>query len=262
MSVDLSMDGETALVTGGSRGVGRGVAEELHRRGARVYATGRTVAEADLPDGVVRLPCDHTDDAEAEAIFERIAEETGAIDILVNSAWGGYEGMVEDGEFTWSAPFWKQPRWRWSAMMDAGVRALFVASQLAAPGMIERGRGLIVHLSYWAARKHLGNAIYGASKAATDKLTADMSLELSEHGVSVVSLYPGLVRTELVQASGIELENAESPRFQGRAVAALWNDPALADRSGSVVVTSELARELGFTDIDGSLPEPLTLETA
>lgn len=262
MSADLSMDGSVVLVTGASRGVGRGVAHELHHRGARVYATGRTVEDADLPPGVARCPCDHTVDAETEAVFDRIGAEAGTLDVLVNSAWGGYERMVEDGEFTWPLPFWEQPRWRWSAMMDAGVRALFVATQMAAPGMIEEGSGLIVNLSYWAARKHLGNAIYGVSKAATDKLTADMAHELADHGVSVVSLYPGLVRTEAVEASGLDLSNAESPRFLGRAVAALRNDPDLPDRSGGVVVAAELARELGFTDVDGSRPKPLTLERA
>lgn len=262
MSADLSMDGSVVLVTGASRGVGRGVAHELHGRGARVYATGRTVGDAELPADVVRCPCDHTVDAETEAVFERIGAETGVLDVLVNSSWGGYEDMVEDGEFTWPLPFWEQPRWRWSAMMNAGVRALFVASQLAAPVMIEEGSGLIVNLSYWAARTHVGNAIYGASKAATDKLTADMAHEIAHHGVSVVSLYPGLVRTEAVEASGIDLSNAESPRFAGRAVAALRNDPDLPERSGGVVVAARLARELGFTDVDGSQPKPLTLEEA
>jgi len=262
MTDRLSMEGSVILVTGASRGVGRGVAEELDRRGGQVYATARTIEEAELPSGVIRCPCDHTEDGQTEAVFERILSEAGRLDVLVNSAWGGYENMVEEGEFTWPAPFWEQPLWRWTAMMDAGVRALFTSSRQAAPIMIGQGSGLIVNLSYWAARKHLGNSIYGASKAATDKLTADMAHELGEHGVHVVSLYPGLVRTELVEASGIDLSNAESPRFLGRAVAALWNHEELSRRSGGVVVAAELARELGFTDVDGTTPEPLTLEPA
>lgn len=262
MTADLSMDDHVALVTGASRGVGRGVAAELVRLGGRVYATARTIGEADLPEAVVRIPCDHTDDAETASVYDRIREEAGRLDVLVNSAWGGYERMVEDGEFTWPRPFWEQPLWRWQAMMDAGVRALFVASQMAAPLMIERGSGLIVNLSYWAAQKPLGNALYGAAKAATDKLTADMAHELAEHGVAVVSLYPGLVRTEAVLASELDVTNSESPEFLGRAVAALANDAGLAERSGSVVVAAELARELDFTDVDGSQPEPIGLGEA
>lgn len=258
-SARLGVEGAVALVTGASRGVGRGVASELSRLGARVYGTGRTVEDADLPSGVVRLPCDHTDDTQTREVFGRIREETERLDILVNSAWGGYEGMMEDGEFTWPAPFWQQPLWRWSAMMDAGVRALFVASREAARIMIPRRRGLIVHLSYWSARRYLGNAIYGTAKAATDKLASDMAHELADRGVSVVSLYPGLVRTEAVLASGaFDLSDSESPEFVGRAVAALHNDPGLPDRSGGVVVAAELARELGFTDLDGSVPGPLS----
>lgn len=124
-------------------------------------------------------------------------------------------------------------------------------------------RGLIVHLSYWAAQKHIGNTIYGVSKAATDKMTADMAHELAPHNVHVVSLYPGLVRTEAVTASGaLDLSNSESPEFIGRAVAALAAWPELPRRSGGVVVAAQLARELGFRDIDGAAPKPLSLADA
>ena len=197
-------------------------------------------------------------------LTERIVERSGGIDILVNCAWGGYENMVEAGEFTWPAPFWQQPLWRWRAMFDEGVRAAFVASQLVAPGMVSRGRGLIVHLSYWAARKHLGNAIYGAAKAATDKLAADMAHELKPHGVAVVALYPGLVRTERVLefADALDLSSSESPCFTGRAVAALASDPDCIEHSGQVLVSAVLAQRYGFTDTDGKQPPPLTLASA
>src|SRR4051812_25874670 len=131
------------------------------------------------------------------------------------------------GNFTWSRPFWEQPVWRWDAMFAAGVRAYYRASQLAAPVMIARRHGLIVNISFWAAQKHIGNVAYGVSKAATDKLTADMAEELKPHNVAVVSLYPGLVRTEKVMqaAQYLDLSNSESPDFIGRAVAALATDP-------------------------------------
>jgi len=192
--------------------------------------------------------------------FAEVLRESERIDVLVNAAWGGYEKMVEDGRFTWGEPFWLQPTWRWEAMMGAGVRAGFVASQHAAAAMVDAGRGLIVHLSHWAAQKHLGNTIYGVSKAATDKMVADMAMELRSRGVVVVSLYPGLVRTEAVLGAGVfDLSNSESPEFIGRAVAALANDDAAMRHSGAVLVAAQLASEYGYTDIDGKLPRPLTL---
>jgi dehydrogenase/reductase SDR family member 1 len=253
-----------ALVTGASRGVGRGVAIALSEAGYKVYATSRRIDRADLPAGIVRIPCDHLLDHETAAAFDRIAHESGTLDILVNSAWGGYERMVEDGTFTWEFPFWDQPEHRWPSMMDAGVRGAFVASGHAARLMIPHGRGLIVNISYWAAQKYMGNVIYGVAKAATDKMTADMAYELTPHGVAVVSLYPGLVRTELVMQSAVafDLSNSESPEFQGRVIAALAKDPALLERTGQVLVSAAVARELGVVDSDGKSPVPLTLETA
>jgi dehydrogenase/reductase SDR family member 1 len=256
----LSMRDSVVLVTGASRGVGRGTAAELAQLGATVYATGRTIRTAALPDSVHRIVCDHTDDDAVAVAFDRIRTESGRLDVLVNNAWGGYERMVEDGQFTWASPFWEQPLWRWSAMFDAGVRASFVASQYAARLMVPAGHGLIANISFWAAQRYLGNVIYGAAKAATDKLTSDMAHQLQENGVTVVSLYPGLVRTEAVVAAGVfDLSNSESPEFVGRAVAALWNDDNLLSRSGSVVIVAEVAREFGFTDIDGSSPDPVRM---
>lgn len=253
----------TALVTGASRGVGRGVATALSKDGFTVFATGRSIARTDLPEPVVRIGCDHLNDEETEEVFVRIAEQTGSLDVLVNSAWGGYERMIEDGNFTWPLPFWQQPGHRWTSMMDAGVRAAFVAASHAVRLMIPQRRGLIVNISAWAAQKRIGNLIYGVSKAATDKMTADMAQELKPHGVAVISLYPGLVRTELVmQAQAVfDLSNSESPEFAGRVVAALARDPDLIERTGTVVVAAAAARELGVVDVDGRSPEPLTLQS-
>jgi NAD(P)-dependent dehydrogenase (short-subunit alcohol dehydrogenase family) len=200
-------------------------------------------------------------DAEVDAAFERIGREAGSIDILVNNVWGGYERMVDNGEFTWSKPFWEQPLWRWDAMFSAGVRAHYHASQRAASGMVARRRGLIVNISHWAAQKHLGNVAYGVSKAATDKMTAHMAAELKPHGVAVVSLYPGLVRTEKVMeaAQWLDLSNSESPEFVGRALAALAADPDVLRHTGKVLVAASLAIEYAFTDIDGTTPRALTL---
>lgn len=257
----MSLSGSVALVTGASRGVGRGVAVSLAEAGVIVYGTGRSISEASLPRSIVRVPCDHASDSSVAAAFDRIRKEQGRLDILVNNAWGGYQGMVEDGRFTWPAPFWEQPIWRWDAMLGTGVRAALVASQHAARLMVGARRGLIVNMSSWAAQKHIGNAIYGVAKAATDKLTSDMAFELREHGVTVVSLYPGLVRTEAVLAAGVfDLKNSESPEFIGKVIAALAADAKAIDRSGQVVVAAALAAEYGVVDIDGRRPKPLTLE--
>jgi NAD(P)-dependent dehydrogenase (short-subunit alcohol dehydrogenase family) len=144
-------------------------------------------------------------------------------------------------------------------MLGAGVRAALVASQEAARRMVPARRGLIVHLSSWAGQKYAGNVIYGVAKAATDRMAADMGHELAAHGVTVVAMYPGLVRTEAVLAAGVfDLSNSESPDFIGRAVAALAGDVDSLRYSGQVVVAAALAREYGFTDVDGRQPRPLT----
>jgi dehydrogenase/reductase SDR family member 1 len=220
----MNLESAVAVVTGATRGVGRGVARELAREGARVFITGRSVPDhAPFDEPITAIRCNHRDDEQVDAVFAHIAHETETIDVLVNSVWGGYEWMVDNGAFTWPNPFWEQPLWRWDAMFTAGVRAHYHASQLAARTMVAQRRGLIVNISFWAAQKHLGNVAYGVSKAATDKMTADMSAELTPHGVAVVSLYPGLVRTEKVMeaAAYLDLSNSESPDFIGRAVATL-----------------------------------------
>ena len=259
-----NLNEKVAVVTGASRGVGKGVALGLAEAGATVYATGRTIAaETFAANGrVVPVSCDHTNDSEVEAVFHRITSEQDSLDILVNNVWGGYENMVEDGQFTWALPFWKQPLWRWDAMFQAGVRAHYVSSIYAARAMVSQRSGLIVNISFWAAQKHIGNVAYGVAKAATDKLTADMAHELREHNVAVVSLYPGLVRTESVMESAafFDLSNSESPQFIGRAVAVLAADPNIMRRTGQVLVAAALGQEYGFTDIDGKQPRPLRLE--
>jgi NAD(P)-dependent dehydrogenase (short-subunit alcohol dehydrogenase family) len=177
--------------------------------------------------------------------------------------------MLKDGEYTWERPFWEQPLWRWDAMFRAEVRAHYVASHFAVKLMIAQQSGLIVNLSFWSAQKYMRNVAYGVSKAATDKLTTDMAEELKAHKVSVVSLYPGLVRTELARNVVKHLgltdmldESSESPQFVGRGVAALAADPNVMQKSGQILITGALGLEYGFKDIDGKQPPPSTLEDA
>jgi dehydrogenase/reductase SDR family member 1 len=167
---------QCAIVTGGTRGVGRGVGRELARQGARVFITGRSAPDHERPEErIIGIRCDHRVDTQVKAAFNRILSEASAIDFLVNNLWGGYEGMAEDGNFTWTKPFWNQPLC-WDAMFSPGVRAHYQARQLAAPAMIA-GSGAS-YISFSAARKHIGNVVYGVSKAATDKMTADMATAL------------------------------------------------------------------------------------
>ena len=259
----MSLAGKVAVVTGATEGVGRGVVRVLAQHGAKVFLTGRSAPDAGrLDDGSIAIRCDHRDDAQVDAAFDRILHEASTIDVLVNNVWGGYERMIDGGEFTWGKPFWEQPIWRWDAMFAAGVRAHYRASQHAAKAMVVQRSGLIVNVSHWAAQKRIGNVAYGVSKAATDKMTADMAVELEPYGVTVVSLYPGMVRTEKVMAAAqwLDLSNSESPDFIGQAVAALATDAGVRRYTGQVLVAAALANEYGFADVDGKQPRPLTID--
>ena len=267
------LQGRVALVTGASRGVGRGIAHELGVAGATVYVTGRSVSgnatTEDLGGDVngaaalvthaggvgISVRCDHTRDDDVDALFERIGREQGRLDILVNNVWGGYERF---GDADFVAPFWEQPMWRWDLMFAAGARAHYTASRLAAPLMIPQGRGLIVSISSGDDGKYRGQVMYDTAKAAVDRMAFGMAQELMPHGIAALALYPGLTRTERVErfASAAELANSESPRYAGRAVVALATDTDVMRRSGGAYKTGELAREYGFTDVDGTQPPP------
>jgi NAD(P)-dependent dehydrogenase (short-subunit alcohol dehydrogenase family) len=277
VSLDRPLAGKVAIVTGASRGVGKGIAEELGAAGAVVYVSGRSVRGAPMTvalagtveetaDGVthaggtgIAFCCDHRDDSDVRALFRRVEAERGRLDVLVNNVWGGYEGLHEGEYQEFGKPFWEQPLALWDAMFAAGVRAHYVASAFAARLMVAEGSGLIVNISSFAGSGGEPNVAIGVAKGATDRLTASTALQLREHGVAVVSVYPGLVRTEgvLKWAEHMDLSNSESPRFVGRAVAALAADPNVLERTGQVLVAAELAQEYGFTDIDGARPRSL-----
>ena len=276
----VKLNGKVAVVTGGSRGVGKGIALGLGEAGATVYVTGRTVKEktdtgklggtvfstaeavTELGGKGIAIQCDHSDDSQVESVFQKIAKESKKIDLLVNNAWAGYEKMREGSRFTYFKSFWEQPFWRWDAMFHSGVRAVYTSSAFAARLMTKKKRGLIVNISFWSAQVYLSNTQYGVAKAAVDKMSEYMAHELKKFNVAVVSLYPGLVRTESVMknAKNFDMSNSESPQFIGRVVAALAADPDIMKKSGKVLVAAQEALDYGIQDIDGRQPRPLTIE--
>ncbi|GAA1481095.1 SDR family NAD(P)-dependent oxidoreductase [Gordonia sinesedis] len=242
-----------ALVTGGSRGLGLGVARALLDAEWTVYTTSR---RAIGPDGARVLACDHTDDAQVEAAFTTIDDEAGRLDLVVNNAWAAPKGF---GGF--SERFWERPLSDWDTLIGIGLRAHYAASVFAAQRMVAAGAGLIVNISSFGSRAHLHSVLYGMSKAALDKMTCDMSTELTGTGVTAVSLWPGLIRTELLLSLGVDefagfrIDRAEDPEFVGRVIAALATDPDLATHAGHSLVTAELGAAYGITNNDGSTPD-------
>ena len=191
------------VVTGASRGVGRGIALVLGECGATVYVTGRSARVDDTAGQVtarggrgIAARTDHTDDAQTEALFARVdREQDGRLDVVVANAWGGYEGGVED----FTAPFWDQPLERWDAMFTAGLRAAFTTSRAAARAMVRNEAGLVVVTGGTDLGTHyLGNVPYDVVKAAASRLVTALAHELRPHGVAAVGVYPGFTRTEAV----------------------------------------------------------------
>jgi NAD(P)-dependent dehydrogenase (short-subunit alcohol dehydrogenase family) len=270
--VDRTLAGRVAIVTGASRGIGKGCALELGARGATVYVTGRSVSESDHPlpgtvaqtaaevdqiGGIgVAVAVDHRDDDAIAALFERVAADHGKLDVLVNNA------FLIPPELTSRRPFWEVPISNWDDMIDVGTRSAYVASVFAAHAMVPAGRGLIVNISSSGAQEYAWHVAYGVGKCALDRLTADTAHELTPHGVAVVSVWPGFVRTERIELAvkagalpaTLDVSGAESPRFTGRAVAALAADPDVARWTGRAVSANELAVAYGFRDLDGRLP--------
>lgn len=272
------LGGRVAVVTGASRGIGKGIALELGAAGATVYVTGRTTAAGRLPGTVhdtaaevtalggrgVAVVCDHTDDAAVEKLFTQVREEQGRLDVLVNNVYNSPAAARWLGR-----KFWDVPAKAWDETFDIGVRSHYVASVFAAPLLIESA-GLIVNVSSPGAERYMHNAVYGVAKTALDRLTADLAHDLDGTGATAVSIWPGIVNTELLQMipadehgrrevtlpgeGTFDLDAAESPRFPGRAVVALAADPARAARAGKAWKVADLAAEYGFTDVDGRVP--------
>jgi NAD(P)-dependent dehydrogenase (short-subunit alcohol dehydrogenase family) len=298
MAREGKLNGCIAVVTGASRGAGRGIAVELGAAGATVIVTGRSTRKQPagaygqilslsemkaLPGNVdetaeavtraggrgIAVRCDHTQEEEVAALFARVEKEHGRLDLLVNNAWGGHETF--DGVF--QAPFWERPMSHWDSMFDRGVRNHLLASRLAAPILIRQRKGLIVTTTFWDRGHYMqGNLFYDLAKAAMTRLAFGMAEELRPHNVASLAVSPGWMRTEFVLAGHKTdeahwqqrpaLARTESPHYLGRAVAALAADAAVLSRSGGVYRVGDLAKEYGFTDIDGRQVRPFELDAA
>jgi NAD(P)-dependent dehydrogenase (short-subunit alcohol dehydrogenase family) len=259
------------VVTGASRGAGKGIALALGATGATVYVTGRTRKEGDAPlPGTVQataeavtaaggkgIPvyCDHADDDGVRRLFEQVNEEQGRLDILVNNATSLHDDLTRTG------PFWEKPL-ALTELWDVGMRSHYTAAWYAAPLLLANGEGLIVNTSSFGGRIYMHGPAYGAGKAAVDKMAHDMAHDFRPCNVAVVSIWMGLLLTERTQrVFDAEPEKyadiaatAETPAFTGRVIDALASDPQLMKKSGRVLIGAELGQEYGLTDINGNTP--------
>ena len=242
-----------AVVTGASRGAGRGIAAALVADGWQVYLTGRTVS--DPGDGGVAVAVDHRDDDAVAALFERIDDEHGGLDLLVNNAAAIHDELVSP------KPFWEKPL-ELVDVLDVGLRSAYVASWHAAPLLVRRGRGLIAFTSSPGSVCYMHGPAYGAQKAGVDKMAADMAVDFRETGVATVSIWMGILLTERFrsafdgnpEALAQTAKHAETPEFTGHLINALYRDPDLAELSGHTVIGAEIAQRYGITDEDGRQP--------
>ncbi|XP_035526287.1 dehydrogenase/reductase SDR family member 1 [Morone saxatilis] len=274
----MSLSGWVCVVTGASRGIGRGIALQLSEAGATVYITGRqenslkqTAAQVKERGGdCVPVICDSTNDKDIEELFERIkCEQNGRLDILVNNAYAGVQAIFE----SMGKKFWETDPSMWDSINNTGLRGHYFFSVYASRLMVAQGRGLIVTISSMGGLRYLFNVPYGVGKAACDRLAADMAVELKNRGVASISLWPGPVQTELVsqlvlgkdasqsvnsEVSGVSFPqlkdvfaNGETTELSGKCIVNLAKDKNLMSLTGKVLMTCDLSRRYGIKDIDG-----------
>ena len=260
------LTGKVAVVTGGSKGIGKGIVEGLCEAGACVYFTGRSQSHTKPPAPMtlqatqlsaealggkaIPVPLDHNNDEEVRALFDRVRREQGRLDVLVNNVY-----QIPDPP-AMGKGFWEHPVSVWDDQCGVGLRGYYVASVFAAPLMVAQHSGLIVNISSRGGREYVFSASYGVGKAGVDRMAQDFAVELRPHNVAAVSISPSKVKTEFILdmvAQGkmqIDPEEAESVRFSGRCVAALAADEKILERSGGIYTVKELAEIYAFSDPD------------
>jgi NAD(P)-dependent dehydrogenase (short-subunit alcohol dehydrogenase family) len=278
------LEGRVALVAGATRGAGRGIATALGEAGATVYCTGRSTrerrSEYGRPETIeetgelvteaggkgIAVAVDHLDPEQVESLVGRIDSEQGRLDVLVNDVWGG------EHLFEWNKPVWEHDLDNGLRMLRLAIDTHLITSHFALPLLIRRRGGLVVEMTdgtrEYNEANYRNSAFYDLCKTAVLRLAFSQGDELAEHGCTAVALTPGWLRSEMMlEAMGVTEENwlegrnphfaaiSESPRFVGRAVAALAADPGVARRNGGSFSSGELARDYGFTDLDGSQPD-------
>ncbi len=283
------LDSKVTLVTGATRGIGKGIAIGLGEAGATVYITGRrldntsdtnhdvsgslreTQSAIEEVSGVcIPVQVDHSDDEQVRLLFERIQDEQkGKLDLLVNNAYSGVQALTD----AQGQPFWDCEPSLWDACNNVGLRSHYIASVFAARIMSQHQQGLICTISSWGSMSYIFGAAYGTGKAACDRLAADMAVDLKPHNIASVSIWPGIVGTEHISHFADEMAqkkttdqknsllsqryNWETPLLTGRVIAKLASDANVIHRTGRVQIVAELAQQYGLVDQDGNLPASL-----